>query len=132
MTERTREEWWSIEPPEGWSAGRTPECFQIDPPSGDGSFQLSAYRNEKAHVTEGDLLEFADHHIRNGAPRRDVRLGDFVGFEITYDAEGLAYREWYLRCRATMIYATFVCDEEERGRHDEEVELSLVTLRAVD
>lgn len=130
MTEPTGGEWWTIEPPEGWSAEWTSDCFEILPPSNDGAFQLSAHRKGSGPVTEGDLLEFAEDHLRNGAPRRDVKLGDFAGFEITYDKGDSAYREWYLRCRSTMLYATYICDVDLRGHHDELVELSLVTLRA--
>lgn len=120
---------WSLSPPQGWETNRDPECVTLVPPSGEGALQLSSHRKGGA-VTESDLLEFADHHLREGAPRRTVELGSFKGFEIAYETDDAAVREWYLRHESVLLFATWFCDLLHAGREDEVVEAALVTLKS--
>ena len=97
MIQSAGNENWTIDVPSGWRQKKGDESVSLLPPAEIGALQLSGHQRDDAHVTDEDLLEFAADHLDAGAPRRDVRLGDFMGFEIAYDAEGFACREWYLR-----------------------------------
>lgn len=130
MSKRIGGPGWSIVPPEGWAVEETDDCLLVVPPSGSGALQFSSHGKDGGSITDKDLLELAEDHLANGAPRRSVQLGDFVGFEIAYDAEELTRREWYLRKRSTFLFATWECGVEASGREDERVEAALVTLLA--
>ncbi len=128
MSERIENPDWSLVPPAGWHVREDPDCVACVPSSGEGSLQLSSHR-KGGKVSETDLLEFAEHHLRDGAPRRSVELGDFRGFEIAYDTDIEACREWYLRNGVVLLFATWTCELRRAGRLDPKVEASLVTLK---
>ena len=130
MAHRVGNEHWSLACPKGWRSKDEPDCLSLVPPSEVGALQLSSHVKKGGPVDDADLLEFAADHIGAGAPRRDVRLGDFTGFEITYDTDAFACREWYLRKSKTLLYATYSCHLAQRGSEDEVVERALVSLRA--
>ncbi len=131
MTQSAGTENWTIDVPRGWRKKKDDECVRLVPPSEIGSLQLSGHQKDDGNVTDEDLLELATDHLDAGAPRRDVRLGDFMGFEIAYDAEGFACREWYLRHDRTLLFVTYTCALASSGREDEAVELALISLRAL-
>ncbi|MEM1451838.1 MAG: hypothetical protein AAF957_18270 [Planctomycetota bacterium] len=129
MERRVEKDGWSLAVPEGWEVHEEPDSTSLVPPSGRGALQLSGHRKSGGAVSDGDLLELASDHIQAGAPRRDVRLGEFMGFEIAYEADGYARREWYLRKKSTLLFASWSCEVRHEGAEDETVELALVTLR---
>jgi hypothetical protein len=128
MARTAGNEHWSITVPDGWRVREDEDCLSILSPSDEDALQLSSHRKNAGAVSDADLLEFAAHHLDAGAPRRDVRLGDFVGFEIAYGVDDLACREWYLRKGRTLLFATFTCGAGRAGQRDETVELALVSL----
>jgi len=94
-----------------------------------GCLQLQGHRKKDGDVNDDDLDEVASDHLEAGAPVRDVRLGDFIGFEVDYDAGELSCREWFLRSGPVLLFGTLVRPVERRGTEDEAVELALVSLR---
>ena len=96
---------------------------------GGGCLQMQGHRKREGDVNDDDLDEVASDHLEAGAPVRDVRLGDFVGFEVDYDADELSCREWFLRSGPVLLFGTLVRPVERRGAEDEAVELALVSLR---
>lgn len=96
---------------------------------GGGCLQMQGHRKKEGDVNDDDLDEVASDHLEAGAPVRDVRLGDFVGFEVDYDAGELSCREWFLRSGPVLLFGTLVRPVERRGAEDEAVELALVSLR---
>ncbi|MEM6673821.1 MAG: hypothetical protein AAF726_13335 [Planctomycetota bacterium] len=129
MTRTAGSEHWSIDVPEGWSVREDEDCLSILSPVHEDALQLSSHRKKAGAVSDADLLEFAADHLDAGAPRRGAGLGDFVGFEIAYEVDEFARREWYLRSGQTLLFATYTCAAARAGVRDEEVELALITLK---
>ncbi len=114
--------------PDGWDMASEDMTVMFTSEAG-GCLQMQGHRKKDGDVDDDDLDEVASDHLEAGAPVRDVRLGDFVGFEVDYDAGELSCREWFLRSGPVLLFGTLVRPVERRGAEDEAVELALVSLR---
>ena len=128
MAQRFAGDGWSIEVPQGWTVREEDECVHFVPPGRGDGMRLTAARKGEGRVKDADLVDFASEHLDAGAPRRDVRLGDFVGFEIAFDTDDLAVREWTLRAGNVLLFVSYGCVLQSAGRLDEAVEQALITL----
>ena len=115
--------------PERWEMARDEGAVTFTSEAG-GCLQMQGHLKKDGDVDDDDLDEVASDHLEAGAPVRDVRLGDFVGFEVDYDAGELSCREWFLRSGQVLLFGTLVRPVERRGTEDKAVELALVSLRA--
>lgn len=119
---------WTMTGPDGWDMASEDMTVMFTSEAG-GCLQMQGHRKKDGDVDDDDLDEVASDHLEAGAPVRDVRLGDFVGFEVDYDAGELSCREWFLRSGPVLLFGTLVRPVERRGAEDEAVELALVSLR---
>lgn len=129
MAQRHGGDGWNIAVPSGWTARDEDDCVHLIPPGRGDGVRLTSARKGESRVKDADLVDFAADHLDAGAPRRDVRLGDFVGFEIAFDTEDLAVREWTLRAGNVLLFVSFGAMLTEAGGLDEQVERALITLR---
>ena len=133
MNQTFQSEWWEATLPPGWSGIYEDDCADFTSDSEDdiGALEISAHRNaETLAVTDVDLEEMvAEEVIENGALLKPVQLGDFTGFYFDYQADGVYWRTWILRCSRTMLYATYNCEPADKGKEDEPVEQILATLK---
>ena len=127
MAQRFDGDGWWIDGPDGWEVASEEEAVMFTSAAGV-SFQLRGHRKKGGGVRDEDLEEVASDHLEAGAPMRDVRLGEFVGFEVDYDAGELSCREWFLRSGSILLFGTLVRPEGLRGVEDEVVERSLISL----
>lgn len=121
--------YWRISVPPAWAARNDPECASFERHGGVGSLQISAAR-KAGLVTDDDLRDFANDHLRAGAKTKDLQLGDFSGFVLRYRDEENYWRQWFLRCGATAVFVAYNCPLESEGEEDEIVDSVLGTLRA--
>ena len=120
---------WQVNLPDDWVAEQETESALLYHPDGPGTLQISAIP-QKDTVTAADLRAIATEHLDAGAQTDDVEFGTFSGFSLSYGVEGEFWREWYLRCGTTLLFATYNCDIDDEGKEDDIVELILGTLRA--
>ena len=120
---------WQVNLPFGWVCEQEPESALLYHPDGAGTLQISAIQQDDA-ITAADLRVLAAEHIDAGAQADDVELGAFSGFSLSYDADEEYWREWYLRCGSTLLFATYNCALDDEGKEDDTVELILGTLSA--
>ncbi len=130
MAQRFEGDGWGMQGPEGWDMASEEGAVMYTSEDG-GCLQMQGHRKKDGEVNDDDLDEVAADHLEAGAPVRDVRLGDFVGFEVDYDAGELSCREWFLRSGGVLLFGTLVRPVERRGVEDETVEQALISLRLV-
>jgi hypothetical protein len=94
--------WWQVELPDRWIGSIDEVCATLIASPSIGALQVSAYRKNDA-VTDADLLEFANEHIKNGAELSSEVVGDFTGLYLHFgvvdveDTEDSYWRMWWLR-----------------------------------
>ncbi len=120
---------WQVNLPDGWIGEQETDSALLYHPDGPGTLQISAVAQSDA-VTAADLRAIAAEHLDAGAPSDAVECGDFSGFSLSYGVDEEFWREWYLRCGSTLLFATYNCDLDAEGKEDDIVELILATLRA--
>ena len=119
---------WQVSLPDGWVAEQESESTLLYHPDGPGTLQVSALPQNDT-VTAVDLRVIATEHLDAGAQTEDVELGTFTGFSLSYSVDEEYWREWYLRCGSTLLFATYNCDLDDEDKEDDIVELILGTLR---
>ena len=127
MAQRFDGDGWTIVGPPGWVRSEERDGVSFRSAAG-ARLRLSSHRKKGGEVRDEDLDEVASEHLDAGAPVRDVRLGDFVGFEVDFDAEGLSCREWFLRSGSLLLLASLTREGGSGGVEDEAAELALVSL----
>ena len=120
---------WHINLPDDWIAELEAESTLLYHPDGAGTLQISAIPQNDA-VTAADLHAVAAEHLDAGAPADEVVLGAFSGFSLSYAVDDEFWREWYLRCGSTLLFATYNCELGDEDKEDDIAELILGTLRA--
>lgn len=120
---------WSLVLPDGWSAQQDDDCVTLSADAPLGALQLSAYFKD-TEVTDDDLREFASEASDAWAAAQPCEAGDFRGLEVTFDDATTCWRQWFLRHEHQMLFATYNCAREHRGREDERVRTMLQSLRA--
>ena len=121
---------WHLTLAPSWQASDDEDCISIARLEGLGALQISAARNYAENVTDGDLADFAADHLEAGAIARPVTLGDFSGIAIRYGADGIHWRQWFLRHGPIALCVTYNCAEADRGIEDAAVDRMLDSLRA--
>ena len=124
-----RTDWWTIEVPIDWTANQDPECatFLASPPI--GALQISAAKKDNGLATDDDLRDFAGKHIEAGRALQHVHHGTFAGFAVEHVTQGRYWKEWWLRADNLMVFATYNCDEAQKGLEDSVAEVILSSLR---
>lgn len=119
---------WQVNLPDDWVGEMEGESALLYHPDGPGTLQISAVAHNDA-ITAADLRIIAAEHLDAGAQADAVELGTFSGISLSYGVDEEYWREWYLRCGSTLLFATYNCDIDDEGKEDEIVELILGTLR---
>ena len=95
--------------------------------NGFRALQISSYIKD-APVSDNDLFEVSEE-MSNARHKLNVTTqGEFKGFATEATDDGNWFRSWFLRCNSTMLFATYVCDVDDRGVEDQLVEEVLSSL----
>lgn len=121
--------WWSCEIPSEWSAEVDDICttFTANPPI--GSLQISSAKKENGHVTDNDLLEFAEENLALCSTPITIKLNDIDGFNFSYTKEGFIFREWWLRRKSVLVYVTYTCEIKQKNQDITEIEQIIKSLK---
>jgi hypothetical protein len=120
---------WSLTLAPSWQAHDDEDCVGIVRPHGLGALQISGARKNTS-VTDEDLADFAADHLDADARTRPVTLGDFSGIAIRYGADGIQWRQWFLRHGPVALFVTYNRAEADGGIEDADVDQMLGSLRA--
>jgi hypothetical protein len=121
--------WWVAELPEDWLAETMDECASFSQKQGVGCLQISAYQNLDRSVAHEDLQEFSWEEMQEQPALHPVRCGSFTGFAIVQAADQEWWRKWWLRNGNLLLFVTYNCREESRGKEDAVVDSILETLK---
>lgn len=121
-------DWWTISLLPDWVPLDDPECSIFERHGGDGALTISAAQKD-GFVTGEDLREFASDHLSAGANTRDLKIGDFDGFVFRYRDDENYWRQWFVKCGATLLFVTYNCPVDSAEEEDEAVDRMLSTLR---
>lgn len=116
---------WSLLLPDEWFAEEDEDGIFIGDRDGVGVLQFSELRREPEAGAPTLQEELLDPGVRWSA----ITCGSFTGMRGSFEEEGMALREWVLRCDDLVLLITYSCDREHRGLDDAAVDELLGTLR---
>lgn len=135
IRERTRlceSTWWTIIIPDEWSCYRDANSVSIHAEPALGVLQVSAARKDADLVTDDDLRDFAQDHVRTYGDLSPVAIGEWCGFYLKFSTDEYYWREWWLRNKNLLVYVTYNIDLAKKGCEDQEVDKILLSLKAKD
>lgn len=124
-----KEEHWQITLPDDWVTENEEDCLSIYHPRGAGMLEISASIQDEEVIPE-DLEAIAAEHLDAGAIPEACSLGDFSGFELTYDEDEVYWREWYLMHDNLLLFITYNCDDGDEEKEEGTLDVLLATLKA--
>jgi len=116
---------WSLLLPDEWFAEEDEDGVFIGDRDGVGVLQFSELRRDAGAAAPTLQEELLDPRVRWSA----ITCGSFTGMLGSFEEEGMALREWVLRCDNLVLLITYSCDREHRGLDDAAVDELLDTLR---
>ncbi len=122
------EENWQINLPDDWISETEEECVSIYHPNGPGMLEISASLQPEI-ISDDDLMALTDEHLEKGAHPEKTTIGDFSGIELSYEDDGVFWREWYLRQGELLLFATYNCDTGDEEKEEGMLDVILATLR---
>ncbi|MGF1547034.1 MAG: hypothetical protein ACFCUG_06885 [Thiotrichales bacterium] len=121
---------WQITLPDDWIVEDEDGCVALYHPDGVGMLEISAAPQDTL-VSDDDLRAIGSEHLEAGATTEPARVGEFDGFELSYDdAEGRFWREWYLKRGHLLLFMTYNCDTGNEDKEEGLLEVILATLKA--
>ena len=109
---------WSLDVELGWNAKYDPECITITPNRDTASFQLSSSVKRDGFVTDDELHGHAVTQFAPWGAPSPLSVGKFRGFSVTYVAEAMRWRRFYLACENVLVFATFITELAENPQHE--------------
>jgi hypothetical protein len=116
---------WSLLLPDEWFAEEDEDGIFIGDRDGVGVLQFSELRRVAGAGGATLQEELLDPQVRWSA----ITCGSFVGMYGNFEEEGMALREWVLRCHELVLLITYSCERAHRGLDDAAVDELLATLR---
>ncbi len=121
-------QWWIIELPDEWEAEQDEETILISDEDGVGEIAITTLQKEDGTVEDGELLLYTEDIDAQFGKGSVVELAGFKGYYYSYQEDGDALREWYLRSEDLLLLVTYSCDLENAGMDDGAVDEILSTL----
>ena len=125
-----KEQYWQISLPDDWLIETEDDCQSIYHPDGAGMLEISASLQPEP-LTQDDLKAIASEHLETGATTEDTLIGNFSGFELTYEDEDVFWREWYLKHDNLLLFITYNCDLADEEKEEGTLDVILATLKAL-
>jgi hypothetical protein len=122
--------WWTLAYPDNWAAEEDKACITILSESGFGAIQISSARNASRSATDEDLKDFARDQMEVGGETKPIRCGDFSGFYLQYAPDNKWWqRQWWLRCDNIVMFMSYTCSLQDKGKEDSMVDSIVNTLK---
>ena len=121
-------QWWIIELPEEWEAEQDEETILISDEDGVGEIAITTLQKESGLVEDAELKEYMDDVEQQYGEGQPITVAELEGYYCSYQEEGDAVREWYLRYDNLLILITYSCAGDNGGMDDGAVDEILSTL----
>ncbi len=126
--------YWSLEVPDDWQVEHDEETgtVSISDPDDVGCLDLLTIESD-TFVEDDALTQFIadsvlDDSVQKLPPLETVAMAGFNGYTLAYDADGLAWREWYLADQQLILMVTYNTELEQQGLDDSMIDQVLDTL----
>ncbi len=120
--------WWSIDLATGWAGSSAEECYEIVKPDGLGALHISSYRKDEK-ITKDDVLELMELDEDAIKHVSEKQWGEFNSFQLAYSDVDAFWRVWWLYKDNLLIYATYNCNLEDKGKESEDVDFMMKTIK---
>lgn len=121
-------QWWIIELPDEWEAEQDDETILISDEDGVGEIAITTLQKESGPVDDSELRLYTEDIEAQFGKGRVVELSGLNGYYYSYQDDGDALREWYLRGDDLLLLITYSCDLDNAGMDDSAVDEILSTL----
>ena len=121
-------QWWIIELPDEWEAEQDDETILISDEDGVGEIAITTLQKENGPVNDSELRLYTEDIESQFGRGQVVELFGLNGYYYSYQDDGDALREWYLRGDDLLLLITYSCDLENAGMDDSAVDEILSTL----
>ena len=121
-------QWWIIELPDEWEAEQDDETILISDEDGVGEIAITTLQKENGPVDDSELRLYTEDIESQFGHGQVVILFGLNGYYYSYQDDGDALREWYLRGDDLLLLITYSCDLENAGMDDSAVDEILSTL----
>ena len=121
-------QWWIIELPDEWEAEQDDETILISDEDGVGEIAITTLQKENGPVDDSELRLYTEDIESQCGRGQVVELFGLNGYYYSYQDDGDALREWYLRGDDLLLLITYSCDLENAGMDDSAVDEILSTL----
>ena len=121
-------EWWNLAVPPEWWAESEEESILIGDHDGVGCIEISTLHKEEGEFSSEEVAQIARDEAEQPLHWDALGLGEFRGVRASYQAEGVAIREWYVANGPMLLFITYSCEDENRGMDDAAVDEILDTL----
>lgn len=107
--------------PETWEVGNDGNLISVyDPENGLGALQFTLY--EVVEPSGIDLISEFEDYLGDRHGHFEIQTGgDFV-YCIVKDEEEVWWRYWLFIQGNIMVFATYNCEQQDKGKEDQEVE----------
>ncbi|WP_019529561.1 hypothetical protein [Dasania marina] len=121
-------QWWIIDLPPEWQAEEDEETILISDEDGVGEIAITTLEKTDGAVSDQELREFSLEVEQQFGAGQVVELAELQGYYYSYDDDGDAVRDWYLRCDNLALLITYSCAQDNAGMDDSAVNEILNTL----
>jgi hypothetical protein len=121
-------QWWIIELPDEWEAEQDEETILISDEDGVGEIAITTLQKESGPVDDSELRLYTEDIEAQFGKGQMVELSGMSGYYYSYQDDGDALREWYLRGDDLLLLITYSCDLDNAGMDNSAVDEILSTL----
>ena len=121
-------QWWIIDLPPEWIAEQDDDTIIISDEDGVGEIAITTLQKESGYVTDQELKEYSQEVSDVFGTAQTVDVGELSGFYFSYQDEGDAVLDWYLRSDDLLVLITYSCLIENTGMDDAAVNEILGTI----
>ncbi len=121
-------QWWIIELPDEWEAEQDEETILISDEDGVGEIAITTLQKESGSVDDSELRLYTEDIEAKFGKGHEVELFGLSGYYYSYQDDGDALREWYLRGDDLLLLITYSCDLDNAGMDDSAVDEILSTM----
>jgi hypothetical protein len=121
-------QWWIIDLPPEWDAEQDGETILIADETGVGEIAITTMQKEDGLVDDNELKQFIFELEAEYGRGEPVSVSEAEGYYFSYQEQGEAIREWFLRCDDLLLFVTYCCDASNAGMDDGAVDEILETL----
>lgn len=107
--------------PNSWEIENDENLVSVyDPENGLGALQFTLYGVDDP--SDIDLISELEDYLGDRHRNFDIENGDGFVHSNVRDEDGVWWRYWFFIKDKTLVFATYNCDQQDKGKEDQEVE----------